>query len=348
MNTCPKRYFLRSEICSPALEIARELGIELDLVLAEMELASADLADPQFLISAAQYFILLEKILEASGDKTLGLRAGRSASYGALGILGLGVLSAPTFRDGLILGASYALISGAIGRTACFEEDDCAAFEFEIAPCSASLARYLTDEQFASIYSYLPTILGEEYRVDAGSKVIAEQIHFKYPRPEEIQAYEDFFRCELVFDASHNRMWFSQETLDLPLPLANASSFNLCRAQCARELTKHHIAHPVVQEVQRKLLQSSHGFPPLEQLARSLGLSPRTLRRQLHGAGVTYSSLLSEVKSQWADELLANHSLSIDHVAELLGYEETTNFRRAFKRWKGMTPSQYRKHHQGA
>jgi AraC-like DNA-binding protein len=343
MKPFEKRFFLKSEICGPALEIARQLDIALDPVFAEMHLSDADLADPAFLISAEQYFLLLEKILEVSGDKTLGLHAGRLASYGALGILGLGVLSAPCFHDALVLGASYAVISGAIGRTGYVQGGNRAAFEFEIATSRAGLSRYLTDEQFASIYSYLPTVLGEEYRLDTGSKVIADEVHFKYPKPEKLDLYEEFFRCELFFDAPYNRMWFSKDTLALSLPLANESSFNLCREQCARELTKHDGAYPIVQEVQRKLLQSSNGFPSMDRLAKTLGLSPRTLRRQLQVAGVTYSGLLNEVKSQWADELLANHSLSIDHVAELLGYEETTNFRRAFKRWKGITPTQYRK-----
>ncbi|WOJ94754.1 AraC family transcriptional regulator [Congregibacter variabilis] len=338
-----KKYYLNSEICVPALTIARDLDVDLDAVLTEMAVSREDLDNSQFLISSDKYFLLLEKILQASGDSSLGLKAGRMASFGALGILGLGILSAASYRDSLILGASYAVISGAIGRTGYFESGRRAAFDFDIVPCGAALGRYLIDEQFASIYKYQATILGDDYCVDNGSSVVAEEIHFSYPEPDDAQIYHDFFRCKLVFDAGGNRMWFAQETLDLPLPLANESSFNLCRTQCEQLFSERESPLSIAQEVQRTLLQSSYGFPSLEQMAKTLGLSPRTMRRQLRHAGFSYSELLTRVKSQWADELLSNHELSIDHIAEILGYVETTNFRRAYRRWKGMSPSQYRR-----
>lgn len=337
-----KKYYLNAEICSPALEISQQLNIDLKATLAEMGVSHANLSDPNYLVAADQYFLLLENMLQVSGSQSLGLEAGAMASFGALGILGLGVLSAATYREGLKLGASYAVISGAIGRTGYLEKDQRAAFDFDIVPCSAALTRYLIDEQFASLYSYQATILGESYCINNGSSIVAQEIHFSYPEPEDLKPYQTLFRCKLVFNTGHNRMWVAKETLDMPLPLANESSFALCRAQCEHLFTGRHNLHLIVYDVQRTLLQASRGFPSLEQTARKLGLSPRTMRRQLQASGYSYTQILTKIKSQWADELLSNHALSIDHIAELLGYEETTNFRRAFRRWRGITPSQYR------
>ena len=77
-------------------------------------------------------------------------------------------------------------------------------------------------------------------------------------------------------------------------------------------------------------------------MADVLAMSGRTLRRQLSALGSSYRQLLDQVRSDLARQYLENSNMSVEQVAQLLGYTETTNFRRAFKRWLGVSPRDYR------
>ncbi|MGX8847036.1 helix-turn-helix transcriptional regulator, partial [Pseudomonas aeruginosa] len=83
-------------------------------------------------------------------------------------------------------------------------------------------------------------------------------------------------------------------------------------------------------------------LPDMQTLAMELHLTVRTLRRRLDDEGSSYRLLLDEVRQALAEELLATGAIRLEEIAERLGYGEVSNFIHAFRRWKGMTPRQYR------
>ena len=86
----------------------------------------------------------------------------------------------------------------------------------------------------------------------------------------------------------------------------------------------------------------------LSQTAKLAGVSVRTLQRNLHAAGWSYSGLVEEARMQVAMEMLRNQELSLDEIAHELGYSALPNFTRAFGRWSGTTPSEFRQRHRSA
>jgi AraC-like DNA-binding protein len=86
-------------------------------------------------------------------------------------------------------------------------------------------------------------------------------------------------------------------------------------------------------------------FPSEAAVADALAVSGRTMRRQLGDLGTSFRDLLNQVRSDLAEQYLRNSTLSVEQIAQLLGYTETTNFRRAFNRWLGMSPREYRLSH---
>ena len=338
-----EKYYLSSDVCAPILTIADDLNLGAKEMLDGVGFSANELRNPTHLLSTESYFRLLRNVIDRAGDETLGLNAGLLASFKDLGILGLAMLSAETFKETVKLGALYGAVTGSMGKTSYVERGTELAFQIEMPPLPPALLRYLIDEQFASVYTYQKTILGDDYSVSEKSRIIASKVCFTYPEPAEVGQYRSLFRCELEFGAQHNQMWMRPDVLDLPLPLTNKSAFILCEDQCKKLLSDRKEQNPLVSKIQSLLFQNPRSFPSLDEMAQSLSITPRNLRRQLSDNGYSYSQLISNVKCQWAKELLCSQTLSIDKIAELLGYTETTNFRRAFKSWTNLSPSQFRR-----
>lgn len=85
------------------------------------------------------------------------------------------------------------------------------------------------------------------------------------------------------------------------------------------------------------------GDPSLERVADQLGLTPRTLQRKLHEMGTSHNELLDQMRRQLAMRYLREREMAICEVAYLLGFSESSSFHRAFKRWTGVTPKEFRK-----
>ena len=94
--------------------------------------------------------------------------------------------------------------------------------------------------------------------------------------------------------------------------------------------------------VRRLLIQAAGDFPDISQVAKQLHVSVRTLRRRLDRESTSFRTTCDEVKNMLAKEYISSTELTIEEIAHLLDYTETVNFRRAFVRWNGMTPQQYR------
>jgi len=90
------------------------------------------------------------------------------------------------------------------------------------------------------------------------------------------------------------------------------------------------------------LLERQGDYPELEKVASSLCISPRTLKRHLHQRGLTFGTLLAQVRREEAMRLLEQTRLSLDAIATRVGYSSAANFSRAFKRWSGVAPGAFR------
>jgi AraC-like DNA-binding protein len=89
------------------------------------------------------------------------------------------------------------------------------------------------------------------------------------------------------------------------------------------------------------MLDKQSGFPTLSVTARLFHMTPRTLHRRLREEGTSYQTILDEERRRLAVQYLQNSKFTIQEIAFNLGYTDPANFRRAFKRWENMTPSEY-------
>ena len=168
-------------------------------------------------------------------------------------------------------------------------------------------------------------------------------VDFPFEKPSYFDRFADF-APEVRFDQPVTQLIFDAAYLDLPLTMADPVSRQIAYTELERSLGALGDADAdVVPRVRKLVLRPEGGIRSLEDVAGELGVSPRTLKRRLAGAGVTYSDLLEEERREMAFLLLRTPESSIDAVAERLGYSDPSNFRRAFQRWTGLSPAAYRK-----
>jgi AraC-like DNA-binding protein len=167
-------------------------------------------------------------------------------------------------------------------------------------------------------------------------------VQLPYPRPATMAAYRTVLGNSIEFDAPRAAIVFAVADMDLPVV---ARDETLCSYldDHANLILAELGSRSFAERVQRVLWDElSEGQPTLKTVAGALGTSTRTLQRRLGDEGVTFAELLDTFRRRMAHELLQRHDLAVYEVAFLLGYSEPSTFFRAFRRWTGTSPLQYR------
>jgi AraC-like DNA-binding protein len=121
----------------------------------------------------------------------------------------------------------------------------------------------------------------------------------------------------------------------------------ICRQQCERWLHAVKEEDGLIRKVKEELLKTPGRFPKMDGVGATLGMSVRSLRRHLNEQGVTYQELLDQVRRDLAADYLRNSRLTIEQIAQLVGYGEAASFRKAFRRWTGKAPGEVRSQEPG-
>ncbi len=180
-------------------------------------------------------------------------------------------------------------------------------------------------------------------RAFSGAPITPVRVELPSSAPADAQPHERLFAAPIVWGAPVSRLIFEDAVLARPLPQHDAvlqevvsrSADALLAALTTRETWSAR-----TREAAARLLRDSSA--DIARVARALGASPRTLQRRLAGEGQTFASVLDQVRYEMAAGFLADRERSIADVAWLVGFHELSAFYRAFRRWSGRTPAEYR------
>lgn len=174
---------------------------------------------------------------------------------------------------------------------------------------------------------------------------MGEKLNLAIALPYAEHHYADFLRATFNTPVDFGQDWVGislpVEVVDRPLKMANNTSFREAIKICQQELEQREIQGSLAAQIQQLLLSGNQQFPSLEVTAKRFYMTPRTLHRRLQEEGTSYKLLVEDVRHRMAIQHLKNGDLTIQKIAYALGYSEVANFRRAFKRWQGMPPSEY-------
>jgi AraC-like DNA-binding protein len=192
----------------------------------------------------------------------------------------------------------------------------------------------------ASLYAFRHFV--EEW---TGRAVAPKAVFLRHARPADAHEYERF-GCPVRFDHPVDAIVFDRAVCALPLLTAQpevAAYLETVAADSMRELGRS-----AAEDLQARLASTLHaalaeGRSDIEHVARVIGMSPRSLQRALASEDLSYRGVLDEVRYRVTAPLLAANELSIEAIAERVGYADGKAFRRAFRRWSGMAPIEARR-----
>ena len=310
----------------------KELGLSPDTVLRRAGLPIGLFKLDRILVSTEQFFALHQGIAEASNDPAIGLKLGIEERVERYDPVKLASLSSRSFRDAVERSSRYKQLT-------CPEEirlvergNECA-IQFLWLLSHEQEPPLLVDVCFAWIVS-----LGQR---GTGRPIRPKRIDFQRA-PMHREMYEAHFHCPVKFKA-RNALIFSKADIERPFVTYNADLLATVAPQLEAELTEQ-VAQKNLKEQAKGILKQllAGQRPAIEDLARELHLSTRTLQRRLTDQGITFQRLLDEARRELARHYLLHSSRELNETAYLLGYEDANSFFRAFHHWEGTSPGQWR------
>lgn len=316
-------------------ELASELGLEPYALLRGWGIRPAALDDPETRLPAAAFVGLLEDSARRSGCITFGLLLAERRSFATIGPLSLLLRHQVTVRDVLFRLIEYERLLSDVLSIGLEEHDGAATICVNLLPEVRS--RQSVELAMALIRRFTSAAVGGDWRPACA--------YFTHSAPDELDVHRRVFGCPLRFESDFDCLVCESASLDRPNLLADAALADLARDYADR--LAEALPEPSLTEQAkaglRLLLPVGHAS--LARIAAHLGLNKRSLQRGLAAEGQAFGSLLDDLREELARDCLANTSLSVSEIAELLGYATATSLTRWFTARLGKSPTAWRAAH---
>lgn len=313
-------------------EQMRTRGVDVAAWLERSGLKEEQLRDDCPQIAMRVFRHLLEDGL-ALTEPSMGLLVGERLLVNSHGMLGYAAMNAGTVRQAMELVEAYLSVRISLVSVQHDIRGDQVRFLFRETEPLGSIQQPVLEAVMLAIKNVFDYITNGSCPVRCAS--------FPFPEPAHSALARDLFKTPLLYEQDWTGFSFDTAQIDMPLAMADPATFQTALAICQRELDKLNAQQTLGAKVRRLMLEKQSGFPSLNVLAHLLHLTPRTLHRRLKEEGTSYKDILEDVRHMLALELLKAGHLSIQEIGYKLGYTDTANFRRAFKRWEGQPPSSH-------
>ena len=316
----------------------RERRIDPQPLLEAYGLDAARLADPDARLSIPRYMRLGHAAIQLTGDAALGLEMGRLRKAGHLGLVGIAATQAPTVREAARTLIRFERLYASNYRgTSEFHEDAEGAWLrfYSISPYN-QYNRFVVDTVLASWLTQLSSV--------AACPLQASTVQIEFDRPDYAARHDTLFGLPVQFGCEHNQLRLDKATLALRNPEHCPGAWQQLLALCETALEQRTRTISLRERVAQMLAQMLKGQEPdLQQIAQRLQLPAWTLRRRLAEEGSSYRTLLNDTRRDLAMAYIRDTELAFGEIAWLLGFSSAEAFQRAFKRWSGQTPGDFRR-----
>jgi AraC-like DNA-binding protein len=305
---------------------------------ARIGLTAAVVEEGQLRVPLRDFFTLLDLAAHHAHDPHFGLHVYERFDFADLGLLGFAVLSSKDVGAALRVLIRYGAIFQDCDDGQLLLERNYAHMWYRVNAPELPLSRHDCDMSTAFTLFFLRKVL------DPGWTPIAVQLQHPQPGPELLGEYQRVFGCPLSFGAATNQITLPRRVLDAPIRSSDKRLFDIIERNLLLLQEQTRLECSLAQKVEAAIVQSlSRGPPRLEQIAGMLNLSASTLQSQLLARSLKFNELLDKARYELATRLLATTNRSLAEITYLLGYSDESAFNRAFRRWMGRTPNDYRR-----
>ncbi len=317
-----------------ALQSVRGRDLNADELLANVGLSSSLLQVPQARVSAKHYSALWRAIAAALDDEFFG-QDSRRMKVGSFAMLCHSILSCKTLGHALDRSLRfYALILDDISGSA---ERDSKEARIVLHEKAAEVQRIFAHELLLMLLYGVSCWL-------VGRRIPILRTEFSYAEPAHSAEYRLMYCADLRFNRPNTLLAFEASYLDLPVVQNERSAKEFLRTAPESILLKYKNGSSLTARVRRRLRQYLPGMvPDFEELAQEMSITPATLRRRLHEEGESYQSIKDQLRRDLAISYLSHSSRSVMDIAVELGFSERSAFHRAFRKWTGASPGEFRR-----
>jgi AraC-like DNA-binding protein len=268
---------------------------------------------------------------ELTGERWLGLDVGRSTQISSHGSVGYAMVASADVGQALSVIERYSALRLQVADFSVHHRNDRVQLCIEDVLGWGDLEEYISLNIIGTLSLILETV--------SGTQLTGTHVAFTYSAPDWVSEYATRLRAvTLEFDAPSCMIDMPESFAASQCITADASAFRQAMRLCERAEAQHRRDGDGAQKVLDHLLDRVGEYPSLREMAKTLQMSERTLNRKLKAQGTSYQMLLDDVRQELAVWYLRQTDMSVEMIAERLGYRDTSNFSRTCKRWFGVTP----------
>jgi AraC-like DNA-binding protein len=287
-------------------------------------------------VPAALVRALWTELPDLCRDSELGLNMAQAVPDAALGIVAYALLHAPTLGDGFAASVRYARLLQDVA--VCRIEPAPGGLRFVQTPPANGPAPPRQAVEFGFARAVLMA------RRSTGVEVVPACVRFAFPAPPDTRPHQTLFRSPLVFDHPRNELELDAATLRLPQRTADPWLRAVLDQHAAAALAALGGGSQLSAQLGAALAGAlPFGNADLATMARALDLSARTLQRRLRAEGLVFRAVVDDARRALAQRYLADPRHTLAQITLMLGFSEQAAFQRAFRRWTGVTPGEFRR-----
>ncbi|ONI87955.1 hypothetical protein ALI144C_07870 [Actinosynnema sp. ALI-1.44] len=323
------------------LDIGRREGLPVTSWLSGTGLDPAVLYAPGARVSLRQARTVLRRALAALPGRALGLEVGERDALLSFGLLGVAMRASGTVGEGLDLAEELHQASGSLLDV---EREDLGGrigVRFWERWPDPELLAFLCEEALVSTVMVIRSMLADPTWAPL-------RVDLAYPRPAHAARYHTVFRCPVTFRSDANRMVIPGTLMERPLPTRHEPTRRAAIEACQKMLAPSDPPSDLVASLETLLAMHLRRPLSMRDVAERLHVTERTLHRRLAESGVRFRDVSDRVREHRATSLLRHSSVPVSEVAAEVGFGDSREFRRAYLRWTGRTPSQTRGQSTGA
>ena len=307
-----------------------------DRILQTLGLDRSAFSKPEGFIPCSVFAEILKEAAQATGDDCFGLHFGERFDPKHIGPLVYVALNSPTIGAGIENVERYLHVY------------DSSAKWFFTAEGNRGYIRYLlTDagiEPLRQSNEHGMAIILNALRMMVGSQWSPLEVQFNHEAPAQTSEHHRIFRAPVLFGCETNALVVGRDLIDRAVPAADPQLYQIMKQYLDQILSAMPREDGLLGSIRKAIAESiCDGDPTLARIAKKMATGPRTLQRRLKDYGSDFKKLVEDTRRRLSLTYLKDHNNSLTEVAFLLGYSELSAFNRAFKRWTGSTPLDYRR-----
>jgi AraC-like DNA-binding protein len=318
------------------VELAARFHVERGELLEGTGIAEELLDQPEARVSSLAIATLASRALHLTREPGLGYYFGLHLKLSSHGSVGLAAMTAATLGDAIRIAQRYVGLRDPHLVLEHYIEGDLAVLELvDMLPPNLPLHVFTTEALCTAFSQIGRSLLG---------RPLSGLVDMAFAEPPYFQGFAHLLPGAVRFNQGKNRLLFPRSLLDESLQMSDPVAARQALSQCEAELARLGETSSLLATIRREL-RATESFPSLEEVAERQRVSARTLKRRLAAHGTSFRQLTDELRRDRALVLLENRELTVERIAELLGYSDASNFQRAFRRWLGVSPAAFRESH---